>query len=151
VPPFNWHSDPITSATVITPTYRSTHKVRRFFKSQCGDHFKFDLPFMAWLKSATGKTMADAVEEWRRRAMAAPQPASRNAAPAAPFDWHSNPITPATIITPTYRSTQNVRRFFKSQCGEHFKFDASFMAWMKSAAGRTMADAVAESRRRQPR
>jgi hypothetical protein len=64
---FDWHSDPITRATPITPTYRSTQNVRRFFKVQCGDHYKFDRFFMAWMKAAAGKTMGDAVEEWKRR------------------------------------------------------------------------------------
>jgi len=67
---FDWHSSEITRATVLTPTYRSTQKVRRFFKTQCGDGFKFDRPCMAWPQSATGKTMGDAVDEWRRRAVA---------------------------------------------------------------------------------
>jgi hypothetical protein len=41
--------------------------VRRFFKRECGEHFRFDRPFMAWLKRATNKTMGDAVNEWLRR------------------------------------------------------------------------------------
>jgi hypothetical protein len=34
---------------------------------ECGPTFKFDLPFMAWLKSGSGRTMGDAVDEWLRR------------------------------------------------------------------------------------
>ncbi len=64
---FDWHSDPITRATPITKTYRNTQNVRRFFKAQCGDHFKFDRPFMAWLKGGKNKTMGAAVDEWLRR------------------------------------------------------------------------------------
>ncbi len=67
----------------------------------------------------------------------------------AEFDWHGGAITGATIITKSYRNTQNVRRFFKAACGESFKFDRFFMAWLKAAAGQTMADAVAEWQRRQ--
>ena len=44
------------------------------------------------------------------------------------FDWHSDPITRETPITRSYRNTQNVRRFFKAQCGAGFKFDRTFMA-----------------------
>jgi hypothetical protein len=66
----------------------------------------------------------------------------------APFDWHRGEITHATVITKSYRNTQKVRRFFKAECGDDFKFNRSFMAWMKSAAGETMGDAVAEWRRR---
>ena len=64
------------------------------------------------------------------------------------FDWHSDPITPETPITASYRNTQNVRRFFQSQCGPHFKFDRSFMAWLKNTSPKTMSDAVNEWRRR---
>jgi len=63
----DWHSSRITRKTPITPSYRSTQNVRRFFQAQCGPHFKFDRPFMAWLKAATNKTMGDAVIEWQRR------------------------------------------------------------------------------------
>jgi len=52
----------------ITTTYRNTQNVRRFFRKECGDHFKFDRAFMAWMKSADGKTMGDAVKEWLRSA-----------------------------------------------------------------------------------
>jgi len=64
---FDWHSDPIGRNTPITATYRNTQNVRRFFRAQCGDHFKFDRPFMAWLKNGKKKTMGDAVKEWIRR------------------------------------------------------------------------------------
>jgi hypothetical protein len=65
--PFDWHSDPFTRKTPITKAYRNTQNVRRFFRKKCGDQFKFDRPFMAWMKGADGKTMGDAVKEWLRR------------------------------------------------------------------------------------
>jgi uncharacterized protein DUF6434 len=64
---FDWYADPITRRTPITATYRNTQNVRRFFTAECGDHFKFDRPFMAWLKSGKSKTMDGAVKEWLRR------------------------------------------------------------------------------------
>ena len=64
---FNWHSSEITRATPITKSYRNTQKVRRFFEAECGNDFKFDRPFMEWLKAAVGQTMGDAVAEWHRR------------------------------------------------------------------------------------
>jgi len=64
---FDWHSDPIARRTPITKAYRNTQNVRRFFRAQCGDRFKFDRSFMAWLKSGTNKTMGDAADEWLRR------------------------------------------------------------------------------------
>ncbi len=67
MPDCNWHSDTITQATIITPTYRNTQNVRRFFKAACGPAFKFDRPFMAWLKANPGKTLGEAAQEWTSR------------------------------------------------------------------------------------
>lgn len=64
-------------------------------------------------------------------------------------DWHADPIANDTLIDAGYRNTQNVRRFFMAAIGDHFKFDRSFMAWMKAHEGATMADAVAEWLRRE--
>jgi len=64
---FDWHGGRLTRRTLITPDYRNTQNVRRFFKAQCGDNFKFDRPFMAWMKRASGRTMGDAASEWLRR------------------------------------------------------------------------------------
>ncbi len=62
------------------------------------------------------------------------------------FDWHSAELRPETVITDSYRNTQNVRRFFKEHYGEAFKFNIAFMNWMKANIGKTLADAV-EARR----
>ncbi|MEQ8481742.1 MAG: DUF6434 domain-containing protein [Hoeflea sp.] len=64
---FDWHCDAITNGTVIDANYRNTQNVRRFFKAEIGDRFRFDRPFMAWMKAHRGATMAEAVAEWRRR------------------------------------------------------------------------------------
>jgi hypothetical protein len=66
------------------------------------------------------------------------------------FDWHKDAITRNTVISSSYKNTQNVRKFFKSLCGDQFKFDRDFMQWMKNAQGKTMGDATAEWMRRQP-
>lgn len=63
----DWHRDPITGDTVIDANYRNTQNVRRFFKAEIGEHFKFDRPFMAWMKPHPGLTMRDAATEWQRR------------------------------------------------------------------------------------
>lgn len=60
------------------------------------------------------------------------------------FDWHSAPLSPDTVITDSYRNSQNVRRFFKSQVGDGFKFTIGFMDWIRTHHGATLADAVAE-------
>jgi len=64
---FKWHNDAISTDTPITGTYRMTQNVRRFLCAQCGDDFKFDRDFMAWVKSGTPRSMGDIVAEWRRR------------------------------------------------------------------------------------
>ena len=64
---FDWHSGKITRATPVTASYRNTQNVRRFFLAECGPAFKFDRPFMAWMKDGTPKTMGTAVDEWKRR------------------------------------------------------------------------------------
>jgi len=65
--PIDWHRDPITRATPVTSTYRNTQNVRRFLRTQCGNDFKFDRPFMAWIKDGKAKTMGDVADEWVRR------------------------------------------------------------------------------------
>jgi hypothetical protein len=64
---FDWHSEKLSLETRITKSYKNTQNVRRFFKLHIGDHFRFDVPFMAWMKSSEGKTLKAAIHEWRRR------------------------------------------------------------------------------------
>lgn len=45
-------------------------------------------------------------------------------------DWHSALLTRTTLVDKHYRNTQNVRRFLTEQCGEDFRFDRDFMAWI---------------------
>jgi len=67
----------------------------------------------------------------------------------ASFDWHSGPLDRATPMTGTYRNTQNVRRFFKAECGTRFSFDRDFMAWLKAGKAQTLGDAADEWLRRE--
>ncbi|EPJ86879.1 MULTISPECIES: DUF6434 domain-containing protein [Pseudomonas] len=64
---FNWHSDPITRTTAVDRHYKNTQNVRRFLTEQCGDGFKFDRPFMAWINDGRAKNMGDVADEWQRR------------------------------------------------------------------------------------
>ncbi|MEO0903864.1 MAG: DUF6434 domain-containing protein, partial [Pseudomonadota bacterium] len=57
------------------------------------------------------------------------------------FDWHSEPLTPDTVITDSYKNTQNMRRFMQGAI-PGFKFSIPFMDWMKANVGLTLADAV---------
>ncbi len=64
---FDWHSDPITRDTEVDLNYRNTQNVRRFLLEQCGEDFKFDQEFMAWIRDDSFKTMGDVADEWMRR------------------------------------------------------------------------------------
>ena len=63
----DWHGDQITRDTVIDAAYRNTQNVRRFFLSEIGERFKFDRPFMEWMRTHRGARMSDAIAEWLRR------------------------------------------------------------------------------------
>lgn len=64
------------------------------------------------------------------------------------FDWHRAELSDDTIITDSYRNTQNVRRYFQRHI-DGFSFSIPLMGWMKANAGKTLLDAVAEARRLQ--
>jgi hypothetical protein len=63
----DWHSAPLTRATALDKHYRNTQNVRRFLISQCGEAFKFDRAFMAWIKEQSSLTLGDVADEWLRR------------------------------------------------------------------------------------
>jgi hypothetical protein len=63
---FNWSKENISLKTVITDNYKNTENVRTFMTEHIGQHFHFTTEFMNWTKWNVGKTMAEAVEEWRR-------------------------------------------------------------------------------------
>jgi len=64
---FDWHSDPIFRTTPVTPSYKNTQNVRRFMIQECGEGFKFNRAFMAWIIDGEAKTMGDVADEWQRR------------------------------------------------------------------------------------
>ena len=64
---FDWHGAPISRATPVDASYRSTQNVRRFMREQCGDGFAFDRGLMAWIRSGAARCMGDVVDEWQRR------------------------------------------------------------------------------------
>src|SRR3954449_6644877 len=74
-----------------------------------------------------------------RRTKTSTAPGTRNdKEPGALFDWHGGTITRATPVTGTYRNTQNVRRFLRTECGADFKFDRAFMRWITDGTAKTM-------------
>lgn len=63
---FDWNSEILTCETVITDNYRNGENVRNFFIKEIGSHFSFNVIFMKWMKVNTGRTLDDAIYEWKR-------------------------------------------------------------------------------------
>lgn len=58
------------------------------------------------------------------------------------FDWQNEPLTLQTLITDSYKNTENVRSFFLNNIGPSFKFNVKFMNWMKQNHGSNLQDAI---------
>lgn len=56
----------ITLESEIPEGYNNDQNHRAFFKEVIGEHFKFNVQFMNWMKDNNGKTYQDAVDEWLR-------------------------------------------------------------------------------------
>ena len=69
------------------------------------------------------------------------QPNETPKKPQSRFDWHKEKLSHQTVITDSYKNTQNVRRFFQSELGPDFRFNIAFMEWMKDNIGRNLSDA----------
>lgn len=67
-----------------------------------------------------------------------------NTAKKSKFDWKSEALTVETKITHDYKNTENTRKFFEKQIGKRFKFNVTFMNWMKLNAGKTLRQAIEE-------
>lgn len=65
-------------------------------------------------------------------------------------DWESDLIERDLRITTDFRITPNVRRFMKRECGPHFRFNQTFVDWIKNGAEKTIGDVVLEWKRRNP-
>ncbi|MGL4908982.1 MAG: DUF6434 domain-containing protein [Bacteroidales bacterium] len=63
---FDWNVERLTLETIITDNYKNTENVRAFLTTEIGRHFKFNVLFMNWMKQNNGKTLKDAVIEWKR-------------------------------------------------------------------------------------
>lgn len=63
---FDWNSEPLSLQTPITDNYKNTENVRAFFTTQIGANFTFNVSFMNWMKTNSGKTLKEAIEEWKR-------------------------------------------------------------------------------------
>ena len=106
---FDWHGARLSGETVITPDYRNTQNVRRFFIAEIGRHLSFNIAFMTWMKANAGKTLGSAVEEWKRvHAMV-----KAGHKPAIPASNQFNAYTRAFMEDNPGRSLDDVRHFWK--------------------------------------
>ncbi len=71
-------------------------------------------------------------------------PGDKAAVKTSTFDWHSELLTRNTLITDSYKNSQNVRRFFKQEIGSDFKFTIAFMDWIKTNVGQSLGSAIEE-------
>lgn len=56
---------PLTPETLIPAGYRNTEAVRAWFRSVLGEGFRFNVPFMTWMKENAGrKTFGEAADAW---------------------------------------------------------------------------------------
>ena len=58
------------------------------------------------------------------------------------IDWQTAPLVRSTRIDPGFRVTQNVMRFFRHGCGQHFEMEKEFHAWLTDGTEKTLGDAV---------
>ena len=63
---FNWATATLTLDTVITDSFTNGPNLRAFMKRHAGPSFRSSIEFMQWARDNVGKTLADAVAEWRR-------------------------------------------------------------------------------------
>ena len=58
------------------------------------------------------------------------------------LDWHSAILSLHTKISGSYKTTQNVRRFFQQHIGKEIHFSREFMAWMRANTGKSLGEAI---------
>jgi len=63
---FDWKNSDLNLNTVLTDNYTNTENVRAFMTFHIGPHFRFNTGFMNWAKTNAGKSLNDAIDEWKR-------------------------------------------------------------------------------------
>lgn len=93
--------------------------------------------------SGSKQVLTDRIATWLRSGVVT-KPSKPRTRSTSSFDWHSDRLTAKTILTDSYKNTQNVRRFFANAIGPQFSFNITFMNWLKTNPGKTLKDAVNE-------
>ncbi|HBS06714.1 MAG TPA: hypothetical protein DEA96_17225 [Leptospiraceae bacterium] len=57
---------PLSLNSRIPDNYISDERNRQFFKSHIGKHFKFNVPFMNWMKENPGRSYREAIDQWNK-------------------------------------------------------------------------------------
>ncbi len=57
---------PLSLDSEIPEGYKNDERHRAFFRAEIGEYFKFNVPFMNWMKENPGKTYREAIGEWKR-------------------------------------------------------------------------------------
>jgi hypothetical protein len=89
--------------------------------------------------------IAHALDEGR--ASLIPSKAINSKQAISKFDWQKEPLSIDTIITDSYKNSQNVRCFLRQHCGDNFRFSIPFMDYMKINCSKTLGDAINEWKR----
>jgi len=63
---FDWKNAELDLNTKLTDNYTNTENVRAFMTFHIGSHFRFNTGFMNWAKANAGKSLNDAIDEWKR-------------------------------------------------------------------------------------
>lgn len=63
---FDWNKGQLSPETILTDNYKNTESVRAFMTEHIGKQFYFNTAFMNWTKLNVGKTLKDAIIEWKR-------------------------------------------------------------------------------------
>jgi len=58
------------------------------------------------------------------------------------MDWQTAPLIRSTKIDTSFRVTQNVMRFFRRECGQHFEMEKEFQAWLIDGTPKTLGEAA---------
>ncbi len=70
------------------------------------------------------------------------KPENKKVKAKSKFNWAKATLTPETRLTDNVSFGPNFRSFMKSEIGNKFSCHSDFMDWVKSNAGKTLADAI---------
>lgn len=111
-----------------------------------------------WLKSELvtfGKTIGidtsggkiditERIAEYIQTGFVSKKANSKKQSKTSKFDWNNETLSLDTVITDSYKNTENVRKFFIENIGNHFSVNVLFIKWTKENIGASLKDAIKE-------